>query len=350
MSQNVRISLDLMGSDKGPGVLISGAAAARSEHPDIRYVIYGRESEVVPLLERYPSVRDCSTFHHTDVVVRMEDKPSQALRAGRWKSSMWRAIEAVKKREVDVAVSAGNTGALMAMSTFCLRPMEGIERPALAVMWPNARGASVALDVGSTPGADAKRLGDLCMMGATMARIVFDIDKPVVGLLNASIDEIRKPLRDADATLRESNRANLYQYAGFIGGDDISSGSVDVIVMDGFTGNVALKTAEGTAKQVFAYLRSAMSDTLLGRIGFFFARSAFAELRSKADPRKFDGGVFLGLNGLVVKSHGGADEVSFASAIKVAYDAARYNLLDSIAGSSGSVELQTLPARGSTRA
>lgn len=341
MPQNVRIALDLMGSDKGPGVLISGAAAARGERPDIRYVIYGRESEVVPLLERYPSVRDFSTFHHTDVVVRMEDKPSQALRAGRWKSSMWLAIEAVKKREADVAVSAGNTGALMAMATFCLRPIEGIERPALAVIWPNARGASVALDVGSMPGADAKRLGDLCMMGVAMARIVFDIDKPTVGLLNAGIDEIRKPLRDADALLGEASLPH-FQYAGFIEGDDISIGSVDVIVMDGFTGNVALKTAEGTAKQVFAYLRNSMSDTLLRRLGFLFARRAFDELRSKADPRKYDGGVFLGLNGLVVKSHGGADEVSFASAIKVAYDAARYNLLDSIAASRGSVEPQAL--------
>ena len=337
MSQTIRISLDLMGSDGGPELLVSGASAARSERPDIRYVLYGRESEVAPLLDRYPSVRDFSTFHHTDVAVLMDAKPSQALRAGRWKSSMWRAIEAVKTKEADVAVSAGNTGALMAMATFCLRPMPGIARPALAVTWPNARGAGIVLDVGANPGADAKHLVDLAMMGAAMARIVFDVDKPLVGLLNIGVDEIKglEPHREAGRLLREANLADL-DYVGFVEGDDIGMGSVDVVVTDGFTGNIALKTAEGTAKQALSYLRAAMSRTLLRRIGYLFARQAFQELRAKTDPRKFNGGVFLGLNGLVVKSHGKTDEVSFASAIKVAYDVARYNLLDSIAASLGS--------------
>ena len=340
MPQTVRIALDLMGSDEGPEMLVAGASRVRQQRPDIRYVLYGRESEVAPLLERYPGVRDFSTFHHTDVAVKMDDKPSQALRAGRWKSSMWRAIEAVKKKEADVAVSAGNTGALMAMATFCLRPMAGIERPALAVIWPNARGASIVLDVGSMPGADARRLSDLCVMGAAMARIVFDVDKPLVGLLNVGVSEIKglEPLREAGAMLRHANLRDL-DYVGFIEGDDIGMGSVDVVVTDGFTGNVALKTAEGTAKQAFSYLRSSMNRTLLRRIGFLFARRAFEELRAKADPRKFNGGVFLGLNGVVVKSHGKTDEVSFASAIEVADDMARYNLFDLVQASLNATEL-----------
>jgi phosphate acyltransferase len=340
MPQTIRIALDLMGGDLGPKMVIPGAALARDRRPDIRYVLYGRESEVRPLLDRYPSVKGFSTFHHTDVAVKMDDKPSQALRAGRWKSSMWLAIEAVKKKEADVAVSAGNTGALMAMATFCLRPMSGVERPALAVIWPNARGESIVLDVGANIGADAKHLADLAVMGAAMARIVFDVDKPLVGLLNVGVEEIKglEPIRQAGRMLREANLADL-DYVGFVEGDDVGLGSVDVVVTEGFTGNVALKTAEGTARQVASYLRSAMSRSLRARIGYLFARHAFAALRDKMDPRKVNGSVLLGVNGVVIKSHGGADEQGFASAVELAYDMARYNLVDVIQASLNSPEL-----------
>jgi glycerol-3-phosphate acyltransferase PlsX len=340
MAHNVRIALDLMGGDQGPAVVVPGASIACERRPDIRYVLYGRESEVAPLLDRYPGVRDFSTFHHTDVAVKMDDKPSQALRAGRWKSSMWLAIEAVKKKEADVAVSAGNTGALMAMATFCLRPMAGVDRPALAVIWPNARGVSIVLDVGSIPGADARRLTNLSVMGAAMARIVFDVDKPLVGLLNVGVEEIKglEPIRRAGRILREANLADL-DYVGFVEGDDVGLGSVDVVVTEGFSGNIALKTAEGTAKQIASYLRNAMNRTLMARIGYLFARHAFGALRDKMDPRKVNGGVFLGLNGVVIKSHGGTDALGFASAIELAYDMARYNLVDVIQASLSSLEL-----------
>ena len=328
-----------MGGDKGQ-MVVPGAAIARERRPDIRYVIYGRESEVAPLLDKYPSVRDASTFHHTDVAVKMEDKPSQALRSGRWKSSMWLAIEAVKKGEADVAVSAGNTGALMAMATFCLRPMAGVDRPAIAAIWPNARGEGIVLDVGATIGADAKHLTDLAVMGAAMARIVFDVERPLVGLLNVGVEEIKglEPIRQAGRMLRELNLPDL-DYVGFVEGDDVGLGSVDVVVTEGFSGNIALKTAEGTAKQIASYLRSAMNCTLMARIGYLFARHAFAALRDKMDPRKVNGGVFLGLNGVVIKSHGGTDGLGFASAIELAYDMARYNLVEVIQAGLASPEL-----------
>jgi len=347
MAQTVRIALDLMGGDLGPEMVVPGASIARERRPDIRYVLYGRESEVAPLLDRYPSVRDFSTFHHTDVAVKMDDKPSQALRAGRWKSSMWLAIEAVKKGEADVAVSAGNTGALMAMATFCLRPMAGVDRPAIAAIWPNARGESIVLDVGATIGADAKHLTDLAVMGAAMARIVFDVDKPLVGLLNVGVEEIKglEPIRQAGRMLRDAGLDDL-EYVGFVEGDDVGLGSVDVVVTEGFSGNIALKTAEGTAKQIASYLRNAMNRTLMARIGYLFARHAFGALRDKMDPRKVNGGVFLGLNGVVIKSHGGTDGLGFASAVELAYDMARYNLLDVIQASlnsPGLVAARTAP-------
>jgi glycerol-3-phosphate acyltransferase PlsX len=340
MVQTVRIALDLMGGDQGPEIVVPGAAIARERRPDIRYELYGRQADVAPLIDRCPAVRDFSTLHHTDVAVRMDDKPSQALRAGRWKSSMWLAIDAVKKKEADVAVSAGNTGALMAMATFCLRPMTGIERPAIAAIWPNARGESIVLDVGATIGADAKHLADLAVMGAAMARIVFDVDKPLVGLLNVGVEEIKglEPIRQAGRMLRDADLADL-DYVGFVEGDDVGLGSVDVVVTEGFSGNIALKTAEGTAKQIATYLRNAMNRTLMARIGYLFARHAFGALRDKMDPRKVNGGVFLGLNGVVIKSHGGTDALGFASAIELAYDMARYNLVDVIRASLNSPEL-----------
>jgi phosphate acyltransferase len=327
----VRISLDVMGGDHGAGVVIPGADLALNRHPNIRYVLFGNERDVRPLLEKYPRVRDNSTFTHTDVAVRMDDKPSVALRAGRWKSSMWKAIEAVKKGEADACVSAGNTGALMAMAAFCLRTMAKIDRPALAGLWPNVKGESVVLDVGATIGGDAQHLVDLAVMGSAMARIVFDIEKPTVGLLNVGVEEIKgvEEVKAAGKILREAELPHM-SYHGFVEGDDIGKGTVDVVVTEGFSGNIALKTAEGTAKQIGEYLRSAMSRTLLSKIGYFLARQAFAALKEKMDPRRVNGGVFLGVNGIVIKSHGGTDALGFASAIDLAYDMANHGLLGKI--------------------
>lgn len=331
MSRTVRIAIDVMGGDNGAPVTIPGAEIAAQRRPDTEYILFGDEKQIAPVAAKQARLKNAQIVH-TDVAVRMDDKPSQALRKGRKVSSMWLAIEAVKKGEADVAISAGNTGALMAMSLFCLKPLAGIDRPAIAAIWPSIRGESIVLDVGASIGADAKQLVDNAVMGAAMARVVFDLTRPTVGLLNVGVEEMKgvEAVREAGQMLREMNPAN-FEYRGFVEGDDISKGTVDVIVTEGFAGNIALKTAEGTARQIGEYLRSAMSRTLSAKIGYLFARGAFRVLREKMDPRRANGGLFLGLNGLVVKSHGGTDAEGFASAIEIGYDVVRHNLLKGIA-------------------
>jgi glycerol-3-phosphate acyltransferase PlsX len=331
MAQKVRIALDAMGGDIGPSVVVPGAEIALARHPDTEFVMFGDEAVVGPLLSAHPRLKAASKLIHTDVVVTMDAKPSQALRQGRRTSSMWMALEAVKKGEADAAVSAGNTGALMAMAKFCLRTMAEIERPAIAALWPTLKGDSVVLDVGATIGADSEHLVDLAVMGSAMARVLFDLERPTVGLLNIGVEEVKgqEAVREAGRILREGHFPFL-DYVGFVEGDDIGKGTVDVVVSEGFAGNIALKTAEGTARQIGEYLRSAMSRTWRAKIGYLLARAAFQTLRDKMDPRKANGGVFLGLNGIVIKSHGGTDAEGFAAAVDLGYDMVRYQLLNKI--------------------
>jgi glycerol-3-phosphate acyltransferase PlsX len=331
MATNITVSLDAMGGDEGVNLVIPGAAKALVRRPDLRFRIYGEQSVVEPVLARFPTVAAASIFEHCDYTVAMDEKPSQALRHGRRRSSMWRTIEAVKKGEADFAVSAGNTGALMAMARFCLKTTAGIDRPAIAALWPTLRGESVVLDCGATIGADAQQLFDFAVMGGAMARALFDIPQPTVGLLNIGVEEMKglEPVREAGQLLKEANLPNL-AYRGFVEGDDIGKGTVDVVVTEGFAGNIALKTAEGTAKQIGGYLRSAMNRTFLARIGYLLARDAFDRLREKMDPRRGNGGVFLGLTGIVIKSHGGTDPEGFATAVELGYSMARNRLLETI--------------------
>lgn len=327
----VRIALDAMGGDIGAAVVIPGAARALERRPDIEFLIYGDGVVVEPLLDKYPKLKAVTRFYHTSVSVKMGDKPSQALRQGRRTSSMWMAIEAVKNGQADCAVSAGNTGALMAMAKFCLRTMAHIDRPAIACIWPTIRGESIVLDVGASIGADARHLFDLAIMGSAMAQIVFGLERPTVGLLNVGVEDIKglEEIKLAARMLREANLSNL-TYHGFVEGDDIGRGLVDVVVTEGFTGNIALKTAEGTAKQMASYLRAAMSATWLSKLGYLLARGAFQALREKMNPRSSNGGVFLGLDGIVIKSHGGTDEVGFCSAVEIGYEMARDQLMGRI--------------------
>ena len=320
-----------MGGDHGPGVVVPAAAIALERRPDTRFILFGDEKIVAPLVAARSALAKKAEIVHCDVAVKMTDKPSQALRQGRRVSSMWRAIEAVKRGEAQCAVSAGNTGALMAMAKVCLHMLPLIDRPAIAAMWPTTRGESIVLDVGATIGADAQHLVDLAVMGAAMARIVFDIDLPTVGLLNVGVEEIKgiEEVKAAGRLLRETTWPNL-QYHGFVEGDDLGKGTVDVFVTEGFTGNIALKTAEGTAKQISQYIRDAMSRSFISRIGYLLARPAFRVLRDRLDPSRVNGGVFLGLDGVVIKSHGGADAESFAGAIEVGYDMVRQDLLTNI--------------------
>lgn len=331
MSGTVRIALDAMGGDVGPSVVIDGAAIAGERRPESQFLFFGDRAQVEPLLARHPDLAARSQVTHTEVSIRMDDKPSVALRAGRRSSSMWCAIEAVKRGEADAAVSAGNTGALMAMSKICLHTLAGIDRPALAAIWPTARGESIVLDVGATIGADAQSLVDLAIMGSAMAHIVLGVERPSVGLLNVGAEEIKgiEEVRAASRRLRELDLPQL-DYRGFVEGDDLGRGTVDVVVTEGFTGNIALKTAEGTARQIGQYLREAMGQSWRSRLGYVLAKPAFEALRRKIDPRRANGGLFLGLDGIVIKSHGGTDAEGFAGAIDIGYDMVRHRLLDRI--------------------
>jgi glycerol-3-phosphate acyltransferase PlsX len=334
MPDRVRIALDAMGGDHGASVVVPGAELSLARHPDIEFIVFGDRAVVDPLLNSRPRLLAASRLSHTEVAVKMNAKPSQALRQGRWKSSMWLAIDAVKRGEADVAVSAGNTGALMAMAKFHLKTMAGVERPAIACLWPTLRGESVVLDVGASMGADAGHLVAMSVMGGGMARALFNLDRPKVGLLNIGVEEVKglEQVREAGRILREAQLPGI-DYAGFVEGDDIGKGTVDVVVTEGFAGNIALKTAEGTARQLGQYLKSAMTRTLLSRLGYLLARDAFRTLAEKMDPRKANGGVFLGLNGIVIKSHGGTDAEGFACAVDIGYEMVRYDLLAKISQS-----------------
>jgi len=331
MPQKVRIALDAMGGDFGASVVVPGAALSLKRHPDAEFLLVGDSRLVEAELSKHSDLRAVSRVVHADIAISMDEKPSQALRRGRKTSSMWLAIDAVKKGEADVAVSAGNTGALMAMARLNLRMLPGIDRPAIAAVWPTIRGESVVLDVGASIGGDARHLAALAIMGGAMAQVLFDLERPTVGLLNIGVEEVKgvEEVRAAAELLRTLNPPQL-EFIGFVEGDGIGKGVADVIVTEGFSGNIALKTAEGTARQIAEYLRSAMSRTWRSKIGYLFARGAFNVLRDKMDPRKVNGGVFLGLNGVVIKSHGGTDAEGFASAIDVGYDMVRYDLLPKI--------------------
>jgi phosphate acyltransferase len=343
MTQHYTISLDAMGGDHGPETVVPGAALSAERHPECQFLLYGDEARIAPLLNSHPKLKSRAQVRHTDVAVAMDDKPSQALRRGRGKSSMWQAIEAVRDGKAHAAVSAGNTGALMAMGRFVLKTVPGIERPAIAVLWPTERGETVVLDVGATVGADARQLVEFAVMGEAMARCLFGVERPTVGLLNVGVEEIKgnEEVKEAAKLLRELHLP--IHFHGNVEGDDISKGTVDVVVTEGFTGNVALKTAEGTAKQMSAFLRACLSSTWLSKAGAFLAQGAFRTLRDKLDPRKHNGGVFVGLNGVVVKSHGGTDALGFATAIDMAIEMVKNGLVAKIVEDVGHVHTLMTP-------
>ncbi len=321
MKNQTTLSLDAMGGDAAPTVVIEGAEIALVRHPNIKFLMHGDESQLKQLLEHHPSVAAASTVIHAEATVSMEDKPSEAVRRGR-NTSMWRAIDSVRQGDARAIVSAGNTGALMAMGKIQLKTMPGISRPAIAGLWPSLNGETVVLDLGANVEADEKQLVDFAIMGEAFARVELGIRKPAVGLLNIGEEELKghDEIRSAAQTLRTS--VTDMNFIGFVEGSDIGMGDVDVVVTDGFTGNIALKTAEGTARQFAAMLSVAMRRTWLSKLGGLLAASAFRALKHKMDPNQSNGGVLLGLNGIVIKSHGGTDKNGFASAIEVALDMA----------------------------
>lgn len=331
MTDSITISVDAMGGDHAPRAVLHGALLALKERSNTRFIFHGRQEQITPLLDEYAALKAVSTVRHCENVIAMDEKPSQALRKGKGTSSMWMAIQSVKDGEADVAISGGNTGALMAMATFCLRPMDGISRPGIAAIWPTMRSDIIVLDMGATIGADAQQLVDYAILGSALARSLFNTTSPTVGLLNVGTEEVKglESIKEAGKILSEASGAG-FTYHGFVEGNDIGKGTVDVVVTEGFVGNVALKTAEGTARQVASYLRTALSANWMSRLGALFASSAINALRTKMDPRSVNGGVFLGLNGIVIKSHGGTDEIGYKSALRLAHEMAHNRLMDKI--------------------
>ncbi|HEY8015745.1 MAG TPA: phosphate acyltransferase PlsX, partial [Dongiaceae bacterium] len=311
---SLSIALDAMGGDRAPDMVVKGANIARQRFPNVSFLFFGDERRIAPLLDRYGALRKASEIRHTDRVIAADDKPSTALRAGRG-SSMRLAIDAVQSGEAAGIVSAGNTGALMAIAKFVLRTLPGIDRPAIASFFPTLRGESVMLDLGANLSCDAENLVQFAVMGNVFARTVLGTLKPTVGLLNVGSEEVKghEAVREAAAILKATPLPGSFH--GFVEGDDIARGTVDVIVTDGFTGNVALKTLEGTAKLYAEFLRRSFKSSMVASVGYLLARPALNALRVRTDPRRYNGAIFLGLNGVAVKSHGGTDALGFANAI-----------------------------------
>ena len=304
-----------MGGDHAPGMVVEGVSYARQRFPDVRYLLFGDETAITPLVEKF-GLTDVCTVIHTPDKIASTDKPSQALRAGR-NSSMRLAINAVRDGEAAGVVSAGNTGALMAMAKFVLKTLPGIDRPAIATFLPTERGETLMLDLGANVECSATNLVQFAIMGDAFTRIVSGVEKPTVGLLNVGEEELKgnDEVRDAARVLRDNARVNFH---GFVEGTDVLKGTVDVVVTDGFTGNVTLKTIQGTAKLISQFLRQSFASSLAAKIGYLFARPALEQLKKRMDPRRYNGAMFLGLNGIAIKSHGGTDALGFASAIGVA--------------------------------
>lgn len=331
------IALDAMGGDNAPECVISGAEMALIRHPGIKFLIFGNEEQIIPLLKSRPSLEAASEIVHTVHVIASEDKPSVAVRRGR-SSSMWMAIDSVKENRACAVVSAGNTGALMAISKLVLRTLPGVSRPAIAALFPTLRGECVMLDLGANVESDAQDLYRFAIMGDAFARAVLGLARPRIGLLNVGSEELkgRTEVKEA-ATLLKDSRLNL-NFHGFIEGNDIAAGTVDVVVTDGFTGNIALKTAEGAARLIRTYLRDSFNSSPIAKLGGILASGALKGVKDKLDDRKRNGAMFLGLAGIAVKSHGGADAYSFCNAISVAVELVAHRINNRIIDEIGNIE------------
>ncbi len=319
------ISVDAMGGDLGPTAVVAGLAKSAQKNPDIGFILHGPKAELEPLVARR-KLSDRCIIRDAEDVVRMDEKPAQVLRHGQG-TSMWSAIEAVRDGEAEVCVSCGNTGALMLLSVMRLRKLPGVNRPAIACLWPsrNPQGFNVMLDVGADIKADEHDLLQYALMGVSYARNGLELARPRVGILNLGTEEHkgRAELKAAHDLIEDAAEPASFDFVGFVEGGDLPSDRVDVIVTDGFTGNVALKTGEGTATLIRDFLKEAFQATPLSRIAALLALTSLRRLTKRIDPRRVNGGVFLGLNGTVVKSHGSADATGVSAAIKLAFTLAQ---------------------------
>ena len=348
------LSVDAMGGDKGPAAVVAGLSAFLGSHSGARALLHGPQEVLEPLVAQH-GIAERVEIRHAPDVVKMTDKPSQIMRRGK-ETSMWSAVEAVRSGEADVCVSCGNTGALMAVSMLRLRKAEGVNRPAIACLWPsrNPQGFNVMLDAGADIRADQDDLLTYALMGASYARNGLGIERPRVGLLNVGTEEHkgRAELKVAHELIEAATEKGEFDYVGFIEGGDLPSDKVDVIVTDGFTGNVALKTGEGTATLISDQLRAALKGSPLSMLGALFARGGLQRLRERIDPRKVNGGVFLGLGKTVIKSHGSADATGVRAALDLAYDLAEAGFSDKLAArvaSAAALAQEAAAERGVTR-
>ncbi len=320
------ISVDAMGGDRGPAAVVAGLVLSAEMNPRIAFILHGDEAVLTPLVNKHPELSGRCALRHAPRVVTMEDKPAQVMRNGEG-TSMWSCIESVKLGEATVAVSCGNTGALMAVAMIRLRRLPGVTRPAIACLWPsrNPGGFNVMLDVGADVKAEPEDLLQFATMGASYARNGLNLKRPRVGLLNVGTEENkgRPELKQAFEQMPAVAAVGDFDFVGFVEGGDIPGDRVDVIVTDGFNGNIALKTGEGTAKLMSDFIREALGASLLSRLGALLALGSLRRLQKRMDPRRMNGGVFLGLNGTVVKSHGSADATGVSAAIKLAFELAK---------------------------
>lgn len=308
-----------MGGDLAPRMVVEGIDIALGKLPDVDYLLFGDESVLNPLLDQFGRVRGAVQVRHTEDAVSDDEKPGTALRSGR-NSSMRLAINAVADGEAAGVVSAGNTGALMAMAKFVLKTLPGIDRPAIAAYFPTLRGETVMLDLGANVECSSDNLVQFAVMGEVFARNVLGLEQPTIGILNIGVEGLKgnEAVKEAALILQETSLP--IKFHGFVEGDDIGKGTVDVVVTDGFTGNIALKTAEGTVKLFGQFLKEALLSSPMSRLGAFLARPALETLRKRVDPRQYNGAMLVGLNGICVKSHGNTDAFGFSNAIRVAVE------------------------------
>ncbi len=326
----ITLAIDAMGGDHGVKATVSGAALCHKQHKDNKFLFFGDKEQIENAMSRYGSLQSVSQIVHTDKVIAGDEKPSVALRQGK-ESSMRLAIDAVAEGRADAVISSGNTGALMAMSKMVLKTLPEIRRPAIASVFPTKKGETVMLDLGANSSCDSENLVQFAILGAVFAKIIKDQKRPTVGLLNVGSEDIKGPdhIRVAGEKLRMIEFPGIYY--GNIEGNDIPRGTTDVVVTDGFTGNVALKVAEGTSELIAYFIRDAFTSSPLAAIGALFAGGAFKKLKKRVDPRFYNGGMFLGLGGICVKSHGSSDAYGFSRALLVAGDLVSNNYNQKVA-------------------
>ena len=326
--KKIVLAIDIMGGDFGPKTTLEGVAIASEAYPNVKFILFGDKKKSENELKKVVGLKNYE-FVHTSESIRSTDQPVNALRKLK-KSSMRLGINSVKLKECDGLVSAGNTGALMAISKFVLKTIKAIDRPAIAALMPTMKGQTVILDLGANVECSSENLVQFAIMGDMFSRSVLGIKRPKLGLLNVGSEQIKGNTvvkKTFDDLKKMNSKINFF---GFVEGNDINKGVVDVIVTDGFSGNIALKTAEGVAELIFTFLKNAYASSLISKLGYLLSKPAINRFKTRIDPRKYNGAVLLGLNGIVVKSHGGTDAFGFSNAIGVAVSLIENSYIDEI--------------------